>query len=324
MPRHLPCQSWSFPIHDSVLQLMGSFTPRQSSHGTSPINYRRGFTLIELLVVIAIITVLIGLLIPAVQMAREAASRSQCQNNLKQIGLALHIHHDTYQFFPSAGSPNAMIPNTISGSPAIGPYQQCSWLYQILPFIEQQAVWKDSQTAPKVPIKTYFCPSRRGPMVLQGGTFAGNAESDYSGSAWKAPIQTFFQANPTVIRITQITDGTSNTLAVGEKNLCLATMGTGVDGNDEQGYVTGYDDDTVSFLSVLTAQGQVLYQPARDLTGSCTAGTGGFGSSHPSRFWALFADGSVHGIDYSISLQSLNAVCGINDGMLTSDVDTRP
>ncbi len=306
------------------LSCLPCFTSHKSPRGNPQTTYRRAFTLIELLVVIAIITVLIGLLLPAVQMVREAASRSQCQNNLKQIGLALHVHHDTYQFFPTAGSPNAMIPNTVSGSPAIGMYQQCSWLYQILPFIEQQAVWKDFLIAPKVPIKIYFCPSRRGPMVLQGGTYAGNAESDYSGSAWKASIQTFFQANPTVIRIAQITDGTSNTLAVGEKNLCLATMGTGLDDNDEQGYVTGYDDDTVSFLSVLNAEGQILYQPARDLTGSCTAGTGGFGSSHPSRFGALFADGSVHGIDYSISLQSLNAVCGINDGMPIGDVGNLP
>ncbi|MGH7222415.1 MAG: DUF1559 domain-containing protein, partial [Gemmataceae bacterium] len=127
-------------------------------------NSRSAFTLIELLVVIAIIAVLIGLLLPAVQMAREAAARSQCQNNLKQIGLALHMHHDTYQFFPSGGSANAMIPNTIAGSPAIGPAQQCSWLYQILPYVEQQAVWYNSPTAPRSAIKTYFCPSRRGQM----------------------------------------------------------------------------------------------------------------------------------------------------------------
>jgi prepilin-type processing-associated H-X9-DG protein len=237
------------------------------------------------------------------------------------MGLALHMHHDIYQFFPSGGSPDAMVPNTISGSPAIGPSQQCSWLYQILPCLEQQAVWNDPATAPRIPIKTYFCPSRRGPMVLRGGAYAGNAESDYSGSAWKAPIQTFFQASPNVVRIAQICDGTSNTLAVGEKNLCLASLGSGLDGNDEQGYITGYDDDTVSFLTVKDAQGNVQYQPARDLTGNCTSGTGGFGSSHSGRFNALFADGSVHALNYSISLLTLNAVCGINDGISVGDVE---
>lgn len=292
-----------------------------TSPSTKP---RQAFTLIELLVVIAIIAVLIGLMLPAVQMAREAANGSQCRNNLKQIGLALHLHHDSYNFFPSAGSPNAMIPNTINGNPAIGPFQQCSWMYQLLPYLEQYAVWNNPAAAPRVPIKTYFCPSRRGPMLVRGGAYAGNAENDYSGSAWKAPLQTFFQANPNVVRIAQIRDGTSNTLAVGEKNLCLAALGTGSDGNDEQGYITGYDDDTVSFLTVKDASGNVLYQPARDLTGGCTAGTGGFGSSHPGRFHALFADGSVHGINYSISLLTLNAVCGINDGIATGDVDDLP
>jgi prepilin-type N-terminal cleavage/methylation domain-containing protein/prepilin-type processing-associated H-X9-DG protein len=290
----------------------------------SPTAHRRAFTLIELLVVIAIIAILIGLMLPAVQMAREAAARSQCQNNLKQMGLALHMHHDTYEFFPSAGSPNAMIPNTIAGSPAIGPAQQCSWLYQILPYIEQQAVWNNPLTAARMPIKIYFCPSRRGPMVLHGGVYVGNAECDYSGSAWKAPIQTFFQANPNVVRIAQISDGTSNTLAVGEKNLCLSTLGSGLDGNDDKGYLSGYNVDTVSWLSVQLANGSVIYQPAHDLTGGCTAGTGGFGSSHPGRFNALFADGSVHAISYSISLLSLNAVCGINDGIAIGDVDALP
>lgn len=285
---------------------------------------RRAFTLIELLVVIAIIAVLIGLLLPAVQMAREAANRSQCQNNLKQMGLALHMHHDIYQFFPSAGSPNATIPNTVYGTPAIGPYQQCSWLYQLLPYIEQQAVWSNPLVAPKTTIKTYFCPSRRGPMVLRGGAFAGNAANDYSGSAWKASIQTFFQPNPNVVRIAQITDGTSNTLAIGEKNLCLASLGSGLDDSDKRGYTSGYFVDTVSWLSLTNAQGVVLYQPAHDLTGSCVSGTGGFGSSHPGRFSALFADGSVHGINYSVSLLSLNAVCGINDGIPIGDVDNLP
>src|SRR5262249_33834571 len=143
-------------------------------------------------------------------------------------------------------------------------------------------------------------------------------------SAWKAPLQTFFQPSPNVVRFAQISDGTSNTLAAAEKNLCLTTLGTGSDLNDDEGYTNGSDDDTVSFLTVKDINGNVIYQPAPDLRGNCTSGTGGFGSSHLGRFNALFADGSVHGINYSISLLALNAVCGINDGTPIGDIETLP
>ncbi len=92
----------------------------------------RGFTLVELLVVIAIIGILIALLLPAVQAAREAARRSQCSNNLKQYGLALHNYHDVYKKFP----PGGMLTNgDWSGTPKVG------WQVRILPFTEQQALW---------------------------------------------------------------------------------------------------------------------------------------------------------------------------------------
>src|SRR6187431_2180661 len=92
----------------------------------------RGFTLIELLVVIAIIAVLIALLVPAVQKVREAAARTQCLNNLKQVALAFHAHHDTLKYFPNAGSdgPNKSCCNA---STRFG----WTWMYHILPFVEQ-------------------------------------------------------------------------------------------------------------------------------------------------------------------------------------------
>jgi prepilin-type N-terminal cleavage/methylation domain-containing protein/prepilin-type processing-associated H-X9-DG protein len=110
---------------------------------------RLGFTLIELLVVIAIIGVLIALLLPAVQKIREAASRIQCANNLKQIGLAIHNFHDTWGMFPSTGSFWCKgISYNPDGTPHGPQFQQASWLFQILPFIEQQPLYNTLDLLP--------------------------------------------------------------------------------------------------------------------------------------------------------------------------------
>lgn len=105
---------------------------------------QRGFTLVELLVVIAIIGILVGLLLPAVQAAREAARRMQCSNNLKQLALAVHLHHDAHKKFPYGILRNdSLFPHPDAGKPGTPPPQNRRYplMYQLLPFIEQTALW---------------------------------------------------------------------------------------------------------------------------------------------------------------------------------------
>ena len=130
---------------------------------------RQAFTLVELLVVIAIIGILVALLLPAVQAAREAARRVQCTNQVKQIALAWHLHHDVHKFFPSAGWGYKYMGDPDRG---FGESQTGSWAYSCLPFMEEQAVHRlgagitdlnDKKAALTVlsstPIAGFYCPT---------------------------------------------------------------------------------------------------------------------------------------------------------------------
>lgn len=202
---------------------------------------RKGFTLIELLVVIAIIAILIALLLPAVQKVREAAARMHCQNNLKQIGLALHNYHGVHKGFPC-------ILTTGSSGPTYS--TQHSWLVYTLPYIEQESVWQsirfptrpisdpyyttknvdnsalgnavDNNNLPAAQawIKVFICPSDPNGETREPAAYGGRAGTNYVGNQgtnarWRDQNNGIFGQNKKT-RFADITDGTSNTLAVSE------------------------------------------------------------------------------------------------------------
>ena len=232
---------------------------------------RSGFTLIELLVVIAIIAVLIGLLVPAVQKVREAANRSQCMNNLKQIGLAYHNYHSAYGNFPPSGQ---------DGRPAGQAWQTCcnwedqqwsaknnagqmddrsgfNWRYHILPYIEQEQLHKTVSRATlyATATKIYYCPSRRPPTLIGGnarcdyninaGTnFANGTPNATDKSAGSGSVDGAGQnTSAGTLRIADFLDGTSNTMLIAEKWLHPTNYTNGADGGDNEVWCNaGWDE----------------------------------------------------------------------------------
>jgi prepilin-type N-terminal cleavage/methylation domain-containing protein len=287
----------------------------------SRIETRKAFTLVELLVVIAIIGILIALLLPAVQKVRETGYKVQCSNNLKQIGLAFQNHFLTYRIFPSAGrGPWEHRSFQSNGVPKLGIEQNWGWAYQILPFLEQANLWqnRDDNEVLKTPIRFYFCPSRRAPMVITSH-WGVRAMMDYAGSAGISggPAADGDGHTGLLIRNTagivirlgdsqSIPDGAANTLLVSEKHINTAMFGPD-QWSDDEGYTAGYDEDTISWA---------LRQPARDSNDRADYRDqdGRFGSSHFGVFNALFADGAVRKINYSVDLTVFQRICVRNDG----------
>ncbi len=317
---------------------------------TLPRPRRRGFTLIELLVVIAIIGILIALLLPAVQKVREAANRLKCQNNLKQLGLALHNFHDDYHAFPLAGKLSS----------------ELSWHVFLLPFIEQDNLYKRFSLAPghyngppdnrgpmknelaltKIPL--YLCPSSlaetmlladpnnvntaelvggappytthyygvmgpKGTNPATGQPYQWDNVGAHGGFARQGIFQRDTDATSTSpgpdtgTRIGDITDGTSQTLLLGELSWTNDATGTRY-----RSWVRGCDGQPVcaGCRNVTNAINSPSIANFNDIA---------FGSMHPGGANFTLADGSVRFLQEGISLSIYRSLASYNGGEVLGD-----
>jgi prepilin-type N-terminal cleavage/methylation domain-containing protein len=305
---------------------------------------RWGFSLVELLVVIAIVGVLIALLLPAVQAARESARRTQCTNNLKQVGLATLNFYDASRVMPTGGSTWSLVAlRTGAGHMAYPPHQTIGWMVQLLPFLEESNVQDIQGTDASYynwhllrqkPIACYFCPSRRGLTVKNGG-YGVAAMNDYC--AMVGPGNGFNVAQaaypnhavvvhfPAVIRVKDITDGTTKSVMFSEKRLQPEAYEApiGDSWHDDQGYYQGWDADTIRMTSCSVAVdgwfpctlGVDTPMPNMTAAESMSFGNS-LGSAHAAGIYAVFADGSVRMVSYDINQPILESLANRHDGLL--------
>jgi prepilin-type N-terminal cleavage/methylation domain-containing protein/prepilin-type processing-associated H-X9-DG protein len=285
----------------------------------------RGFTLVELLVVIAIIGILVALLLPAIQAAREAARRSSCLNNLMQLGLATHNYEFNYESLPpGVTDTKGPIRNEPQG-------QHVSWIVKILPYMEENALWRKFDQAAgayadvnaeirSVPISIMICPSFPGEETNKSKTVA---ITTYAGCYHdvEAPIDVdnhglmFLNSR---VRFDEIEDGSSKTLLVAEKLLT---------GPEDLGWLSGTRATlrNTGKIEKRTPRFEVAADdPGADppaLTVAESLVVGGFGGYHPGGFNANFADGSTRFITEEIAANVWQLMGNRADGQIIKGRD---
>lgn len=272
-----------------------------------------GLTLIEVLLVTAIIGMLLVLLAPAVQAAREAARRIGCANQLKQVGIALQSHHDSYRYLPTNGGLDQVqsIPAAGGGvvrvfthdytsnrtfywgvgDPSLRPFDQLgSWGYAILPYLELQSIYEKREWAASVQV--YGCRSRR--TARSSPVHKKDAWGEYEGGGWPW-AKTDYAANAIIIanrpklrKLADIRDGTSQTIIAGEKAFDPRVQVRETWYWDEPYFVGGSRGTYRDGLDVVRDRPGVRFK-------------NNWGSPHPAGCQFLFADGSVRTIQHGIS-----------------------
>lgn len=286
-----------------------------------PTPFRAGFTLIELLVVIAIIGVLAGLLLPAVQQAREAARRSQCRNNLRQIGLALHNYESQARMFPSSSTSQIDF-GVWSSNPTS--YHLHSWVSMILPSLEQGALYNKlnfnisaldpaNVTPASFKLPVFRCPSYTGPDVSQSPLYAPLSSTyairNYAamgattvGNLWQKPDGVFYARSST--RMADIRDGTSHTIFIVETREPSAAVW--IDGGTAAVVSRRYLESNPP--SYAGPENALNYQPYYVANGQGIDSQFGPSSMHSGGLNNLFGDGSVQFISQNIDATVYDAL----------------
>ncbi|APZ93694.1 DUF1559 domain-containing protein [Fuerstiella marisgermanici] len=294
---------------------------------------RSGFTIIELLVVLAVIGILIALLLPAVQMARETARRAQCQNNLRQLGVAVHNFEATHRYYPSNGWGYLWMADPDRGT---GPKQPGGWIYQLLPFVEGQTLQQIGAGLPDnqkraalnklshTPMPLFTCPTRPAQittalntsLVFKNADVTGPVatthyainEGDYITDTPGGP-ETLVEGDDraydwtdvskatgvsylrSTVRPRDVTDGTSNTYLIGEKNVSSESYIDGSDDGFDQPMYSGVDLDIARWTTAPPLPDGLSPQYRR------------FGSAHPAGALFVFCDGSVRMVSFLIDVK---------------------